>query len=31
MWTTLTVLLAAGFGLSFRLRVGHAVRTPHAV
>jgi MFS family permease len=31
MWTTLTVLLAAGFGLSFRLRVGHAVRMPHAV
>jgi MFS family permease len=31
MWSTLTVLLAAGFGLSFRLRVGHAVRKPHAV
>jgi MFS family permease len=31
MWSTLTVLLAAGFGLSFRLRVGYAVGTPQAV
>ena len=31
MWTTLTVLLAAGFGLSLRLRVGYAVRTPQPV
>ena len=26
MWSTLTLLLAAGFLLSFRLRVGHAVK-----
>jgi MFS family permease len=31
MWATLTALLASGFGVSLRLRVGHAVRTPHAV
>jgi MFS family permease len=31
MWTALTLLLAAGFGLSFRLRVGYAVRAPRAI
>jgi MFS family permease len=31
MWATLTALLAAGFGWSFRLRVGYAARMPRAV
>jgi len=31
MWSTLTTLLTAGFLLSFRLRVGHAQRVPHAI
>jgi MFS family permease len=31
MWSALTLLLAAGFGLSFRLRVGFAVRAPSAI
>jgi predicted MFS family arabinose efflux permease len=31
MWATLTALLAAGFGWSFRLRVGYAGRMPRAV
>jgi MFS family permease len=31
MWSALTSLLAAGFGLSFRLRVGHPLRARHAV
>jgi MFS family permease len=31
MWSTLTLLLAAGFLLSFRLRVGHAVKAPRAI
>ena len=31
MWSALTLLLAAGFLLSFRLRVGHAVKAPRAI
>ena len=31
MWGTLTVLLVAGFALSFRLRVGYARRAPRAI
>jgi MFS family permease len=31
MWSALTLLLAAGFGLSFRLRVGFAVKVPSAI
>jgi MFS family permease len=31
MWISLTLLLAAGFGLSFRLRVGYAIRAPQAI
>jgi hypothetical protein len=31
MWSTLTLLLAAGFLLSFGLRVGHAVKAPRAI
>jgi MFS family permease len=31
MWSTLTLLLAAGFLLSFRLRVGDAVKVPRAI
>lgn len=31
MWSALTFLLAAGFGLSFRLRVGYAVGAPRAI
>jgi len=31
MWIALTLLLTAGFGLSFRLRVGYAVRAPRAI
>lgn len=31
MWGTLTLLLLAGFVLSFRLRVGYAVKAPHAI
>jgi MFS family permease len=31
MWSTLTLLLAAGFLLSFRLRVGYAVKAPRAI
>ena len=31
MWSSLTLLLAAGFVLSFRLSVGHAVKTPGAI
>jgi MFS family permease len=31
MWSTLTLLLLAGFALSFRLRVGYAVKAPHAI
>jgi MFS family permease len=31
MWTALTLFLAAGFGLSFRLRAGYAVGAPRAI
>jgi len=31
MWSTLTLLLLAGFVLSFRLRVGYAVKAPRAI
>ncbi len=31
MWSTLTLLLLAGFALSFRLRVGYAVKAPRAI
>ena len=31
MWSTLTFLLLAGFVLSFRLRVGYAVKAPRAI
>ena len=31
MWAMLTGLLAAGFGLSFRLREGYVVQVPRAV
>jgi len=31
MWSTLMLLLLAGFVLSFRLRVGYAVKTPRAI
>lgn len=31
MWTALTLLLASGFGLSFRLRAAHAAEAPPAI
>jgi MFS family permease len=31
MWSALTLLLLAGFALSFRLRVGYAVKAPRAI